>query len=181
VDCVTCELKESVNGKGRLGRGGIQSKVKAAEIATTCGIPVIIANSRRENIIADILAGKQVGTYFKPQPKLPAVKRWIAYGASVKGQIHVNEGAKKAIIKGSSLLPVGLTKIVGRFDAGDIVSLIGEDDAEFAKGNPNYSSGDLNVIKGLQVTQVKKKLGTAKPKEVIERRNIHLTVEGNKE
>ena len=181
VNCVTCELKESVNGKSRLGRGGIQSKVKAAEIATTCGIPVVIANSRRENIIVDILAGKQVGTYFKPQPKLPAVKRWIAYGASVKGQIHVNEGAKKAIIKGSSLLPVGLTKIVGRFDAGDIVSLIGEDGAEFAKGNPNYSSGDLNVIKGLQVTQVKKKLGTAKPKEVIERRNIHLTVEGNKE
>ena len=181
VDCVTCELKDSVNGKSRLGRGGIQSKVKAAEIATTCGIPVIIANSRRENIIADILAGKQVGTYFKPQPKLPAVKRWIAYGASVKGQIHVNEGAKKAIIKGSSLLPVGLTKIVGRFDAGDIVSLIGEDGTEFAKGNPNYSSGDLNVIKGLQVTQVKKKLGTAKSKEVIERRNIHLTVEGNKE
>jgi glutamate 5-kinase len=181
VDCVTCELKESVNGKSRLGRGGIQSKVKAAEIATTCGIPVVIANSRKENIIADILAGKQVGTYFKPQPKLPAVKRWIAYGASVKGQIHVNEGAKKAILEGSSLLPVGVTKIVGHFDAGDVVSIIGEDNIEFAKGNPNYNSGDLNVIKGLQVTQVKKKLGTAKPKEVIERRNIHLTVEGNKE
>ena len=52
---------------------------------------------------------------------------------------------------------------------------------EFAKGNPNYNSSELNNIKGLQVTQVKKKLGTAKPKEVIERRNIHLTVEGQKE
>lgn len=181
VDCVTCELKESVNGKSRLGRGGIQSKVKAAEIATTCGIPVVIANSRRTNVLADILAGKQVGTYFKPQPKLPAVKRWIAYGASVKGQIHVNEGAKKAILEGSSLLPVGVTKVVGHFDAGDVVSLIGEDNTEFAKGNPNYNSSELNIIRGLQVTQVKKKLGTAKPKEVIERRNIHLTVEGTKE
>jgi glutamate 5-kinase len=181
VDCVTCELKESLNGKSRLGRGGIQSKVKAAEIATTCGIPVVIANSRRENIIADILTGKQVGTYFKPQPGISAVKRWIAYGASVKGQIHINEGAKKAILDGSSLLPVGVTKVVGHFDAGDIVSLIGEDKREFAKGNPNYNSSDLNVIRGLQVTQVKKKLGKAKPKEVIERRNIHLTVEGTKE
>ena len=181
VDCVTCELKESVNGKSRLGRGGIQSKVKAAEIATTCGIPVVIANSRRENVLADILAGKQVGTYFKPQPKLPAVKRWIAYGASVKGQIHVNEGAKKAILEGSSLLPVGVTKIVGHFDAGDVVSLIDHKNVEFAKGNPNYNSSELNNIKGLQVTQVKKKLGTAKPKEVIERRNIHLTVEGIEE
>jgi len=181
VDCVTCELKESVNGKSRLGRGGIQSKVKAAEIATTCGIPVVIANSRRENVLADILAGKQVGTYFKPQPKLSAVKRWIAYGASVKGQVHVNAGAKKAILEGSSLLPVGVTKIVGHFDAGDVVSLVDHENVEFAKGNPNYNSGDLNVIKGLQVTQIKKELGTAKPKEVIERRNIHVTTEGTKE
>ena len=174
VDCVTCELKDSVNGKSRLGRGGIQSKVKAAEIATTCGIPVVIANSRKENIILDILAGKQVGTYFKAQTSMPAVKRWIAYGASVKGQIHVNAGAKKAILEGSSLLPVGVTKVVGTFSAGDVVSLIDEDGVEFAKGNPNYNSGELQNIKGLQVTQVKKSLGTKKPREVVERRNIHL-------
>jgi glutamate 5-kinase len=181
VDCVTCELKESVNGKNRLGRGGIQSKVKAAEIATTCGIPVVIASSRTKNIIADILKGKQIGTYFKAQTRLPAVKRWIAYGASVKGQIHVNQGARKAILDGGSLLPVGVTKVVGTFGAGDVVSLVGEDNVEFAKGNPNYNSADLNNIKGLQVTQVKKKLGTEKPREVIERRNIHLTVEVLKE
>ncbi len=175
VDCVTCELKEAVNGKSRLGRGGIQSKVKAAEIATACGIPVVIANSRRENVIADILEGKEIGTYFKAQTAMPAVKRWIAYGAAVKGQIHVNEGAKKAILEGKSLLPVGVTKIVGTFSAGDVVSLVGEDGAEFARGNPNYNSGELHNIKGLQAAQVKKKLGTAKPREVVERRNIHLT------
>jgi glutamate 5-kinase len=181
VDCVTCELKESVAGKSRLGRGGIRSKVKAAEIATNCGIPVVIANSRRKSVIADILHGKQVGTYFKAQPGLPAVKSWIAYGASVKGQIHVNAGAKKAILEGSSLLPVGVVKVVGHFDAGDVVSLIGEEGAEFAKGNPNYRSGELNLIKGLQITEVKKMLGKAKPREVIERRNIHLIGEEKNE
>src|SRR3990170_713370 len=180
IDCVTCELKESVNGKSRLGSGGIQSKVKAAEIATTCGIPVVIANSRRENVVADILAGKQVGTYFKPQTRMPAVKRWIAYGASVKGQIHVNEGAKKAILEGSSLLPVGVTRIVGHFNAGDVVSLIDQNNVEFAKGNPNYTSSELSLVKGLQASQARKKLGGNRPKEVIERRNIHLTVEGEK-
>ena len=181
VDCVTCELKESVNGKSRLGRGGIQSKVKAAEIATTCGIPVVIANSRRENVITDILAGEQIGTYFKAQPRLSAVKSWIAYGAAVKGQIHVNTGAKKAILKGSSLLPVGVTKVTGAFNAGDVVSLVGEDTKEFAKGNPNYDSGELQNIKGLQAAQVRKRLGMKKPKEVIERRNIHLTEETKNE
>lgn len=176
VDCVTCELKGSLNGKSRLGRGGIQSKVKAAEIATTCGIPVVIANSRSENVIADIIEGKQVGTYFKPQTRIPAVKRWIAYGASVKGRIYVNEGAKRAIFEGSSLLPVGVTKVLGHFAAGDVISLLDENNLEFAKGTPDYSSEELNLIKGLKIRDAKKKLGKTRLREVIERRNIHLKV-----
>ncbi len=179
VENVTMELKNALNGKSKLGRGGIQSKVRAAEIATTCGIPLVIANMHRENVIVDILAGKEVGTYFKPQERMPAIKRWIAYGAAVKGQIHVNEGAKKAILEGSSLLPVGVTKIVGTFKACDVVSLVDESGTEFAKGNPNFDSGELNLIKGLQVTEVKKKLGSDRPKEIIDHRNIHL-IEGEK-
>ncbi len=174
VENITEELKQSLEGKSKTGRGGIQSKVRAAEIATTCGIPVVIANSRRENVIVDILAGKEVGTYFKPQERMSAIKRWIAYGAAVKGQIHVNEGAKKAILDGSSLLPVGVTKVVGHFKACDVVSLIDGEGKEFAKGNPNYTSGELNLIRGLRVTEVRRKLGSDCPKEVIEHRNIHL-------
>jgi glutamate 5-kinase len=174
VDSITSELKSSLNGKSKLGRGGIQSKIKAAEIATSCGIPVVIANSRKENVLLDILAEKEVGTYFKPQNRMSAVKRWIAYGAAVKGTIYVNEGAKKAILEGSSLLPVGVTKVVGIFDVGDVVSLEDEQQVEFARGNPNYNSSQLNLIKGLQVTEVLKKLGAGKPKEAIEHRNIHL-------
>jgi glutamate 5-kinase len=177
VDTITADFKSALNGKSKLGRGGIQSKIKAAEIATSCGIPVVIANSRRENVIVDILAGKEVGTYFKPQSRMPAVKRWIAYGAAVKGSIHVNEGAKKAILDGSSLLPVGVTKVVGIFNEGDVVSLEDQNHVEFARGNPNFNSSQLNLIKGLQVTEVHKKLGSDKPKEVIGHRNIHLIEE----
>ena len=180
VNAITAELKSSLNGKSKLGRGGIQSKIKAAEIATSCGIPVVIANSRRENTIIDILAGKDVGTYFKPQSRMSAVKRWIAYGAAVKGTIVVNEGAKKAVLEGSSLLPVGVTKVVGIFNEGDVVSLENENHVVFARGNPNFNSSQLNLIKGLQVTEVHKKLGADKPKEVIEHRNIHLIEEDKK-
>ncbi len=176
VDSITTEIG-GLSGKSKRGRGGIQSKIKAAEIATSCGIPLVIANSRRENVIVDILGGKEVGTYFKPQSRLPAVKRWIAYGAAAKGSIQVNEGAKKAILDGSSLLPVGITKIVGTFNEGEVVTLEGADKKEFARGNPNYSSTQLNLIKGLQVSEVHSKLGADKPKEVIEHRNIHLTEE----
>jgi glutamate 5-kinase len=177
VENITSELKGALNGKSRWGRGGIQSKVKAAEIATTCGIPVVVANSRRENVLTDILAGKEVGTYFQPQKCMPAVKRWIAYGASVKGQIFVNEGAKKAILDGSSLLPVGVDKVVGHFNVGDVVGIVDPDNVEFAKGNPNYTSGELNLIRGLQINEVKKKLGYIRQKEVIERKQIHLVKE----
>jgi len=177
VDAITADLKSSLNGKSKLGRGGIQSKIKAAEIATSCGIPVVLANSRRENVLLDILSGKEVGTYFKPQSHMPAVKRWIAYGAAVKGTVQVNEGAKKAILEGSSLLPVGVTKVVGIFDEGDVVTLEDEKQVQFARGNPSYNSSQLNLIKGLQVTEVQRKLGPDKPKEVIEHRNIYLIEE----
>jgi glutamate 5-kinase len=177
VENITDELKSTLNGKSHLGRGGIQSKVKAAEIATNCGIPVVVANGRRENVLIDILAGKDIGTYFKPHGRMPAVKRWIAYGASVKGQIFVNEGAKKAILEGSSLLPVGVTRVVGHFNVGDVVGLVDEDGVEFARGNPNYNSGELNSIKGLKIIQVKKELGITRPRDVIDHRNIHLTEE----
>jgi glutamate 5-kinase len=125
-------------------------------------------------VLTDILAGKEIGTYFKPQCQMPAVKRWIAYGASIKGQIHVNEGAKKAILDGSSLLPVGVSKLIGNFSAGDVVGIVGPDNVEFAKGNSNYNSGELNLIKGLQIKEVKKKLGYIRQKEVIEHKHIHL-------
>ena len=177
IDNITDEFKHSLGGKSRLGRGGIQSKIKAAEIASKCGTPVVVANGRRENVLTDILAGEEVGTYFQPQSQMPAVKRWIAYGASVKGQISVNEGAKQAIFKGSSLLPVGVTEVSGHFDAGDVVSIVDQNNCKFARGDSNYNSGELSLIKGLKITEVKKKLGISRPKNVIEHRNIHL-IEG---
>ena len=176
VDSITADIA-SLTGKSKRGRGGIKSKIKAAEIATSCGIPLVIANSRKPNVITDLLEKKEVGTYFKPQTRMPAVKRWIAYGAAVKGRIQVNEGAREALLQGSSLLPVGVTKVVGTFNEGDVVCLEDHRGKEFARGNPNYSSTQLNLIKGLQVSEVHKKLGANKPKEVIEHRNIHLIEE----
>jgi len=174
VETITPELKCEVEGKSRLGRGGMKTKIRAAEIATSSGIPMVIANSQQENVILDILAGKQIGTLFKPQKRLPQIKRWIAYGASVKGQIFVNEGAKKAILKGASLLPVGVVQLTGAFNEGDVISLVDQNSVEFAKGNPNYNSGEISIIKGLKTNQIKKALGYIRHKEIIARKNIHI-------
>jgi len=178
VDTITDELKNSLKGKSKRGRGGIQSKIKAAEIATNCGIPVVISNSRKENAILNILASdKEAGTYFKPQPRISAVKRWIGYGAAVKGSIQVNAGAKEAILQGSSLLAVGISTINGVFDVNDVIVLEDEKRQEFARATPNFDSNQLNQIKGLQIAEVLEKLGADKPKEVIDHRNIHFIEE----
>jgi len=174
VEKITPEMKYELEGKSRLGRGGMQTKIRAAEIATSSGIPLVIANSQNENVILTILSGKKMGTLFKPQKRLPQIKRWIAYGASVKGQIFVNEGAKKAILKGASLLPVGVIKLTGAFNEGDVISLVDQNAIEFAKGNPNYNSGEINIIKGLKTNQIKKALGYIRRKEIIARKNIHI-------
>jgi glutamate 5-kinase len=84
----------------------------------------------------------------------------------------VNEGAKKAILEGASLLPVGVVCITGTFNEGDVVSLVDHEGVEFAKGNPNYNSAEINVIKGLKTNQVKKALGYIRRQEVVARKNI---------
>ena len=179
VEKITPELREAVEGKSRLGRGGMKTKIDAAEIAMRSGIPLVIANSQKPNVLLDVLEGKPVGTFFKPDEKgLPGIKRWIAYGAGVKGQIHVNEGAKKAILKGASLLAVGIEEVSGKFQIGDVVSLVGPDGKEFARGIVNYSSEEVNLIKGKNTSQIKKILGYIRQKEIVIRKRMHLLEKG---
>jgi len=81
VEEITSELKKVAEKKSKFGRGGIKTKLQAAEIVTSSGIPMIFSNSNRENVLMDIIAGKPVGTLFKPTGKMPSIKRWVAFGA----------------------------------------------------------------------------------------------------
>ena len=110
---------------------------------------------------------------------MPAIKRWIAYGAGAKGQIKVNEGAKQAILKGASLLAAGIESVSGQFKIGDVVSIIGPDNKEFARGIVNYSSEEINLIKGLKTSQIKKVLGYIRRKEVIVRKLMYVFSEAD--
>ncbi len=178
VEKVTSELRASVEGKSLLGRGGMQTKLQAADIATRSGIPVIVANSFREGILLSALSGKPVGTLFKPVDRMSGRKKWIAYGASLKGRIVVNEGAQKAIVKkGASLLPIGINEVSGHFDIGDVVGLFSQDGEKFGRGMTNYSSDEISAVKGMRSSQVSKALGYIREKEVITRKHIHLEAE----
>ena len=119
-----------------LGRGGMRSKVLAAELAAAAGIPTVIAGGQGEAILEPILAGEPRGTRFAAAERSePAFKLWLRFGKPVRGRIAVDAGARRALVEdGASLLGVGVVSCEGGFEAGDAVELVGPDGLAFAKG-----------------------------------------------
>ena len=124
--------------------GGMTTKVQAARIATRSGIPMVIASGRQFDVLSRILDGAEEGTLFLPSsPRLPARKRWIAFFERPRGTVFVDDGARRALIEnGRSLLGPGVTRAEGVFEAGDVVSIAGNDGREFARGLIRTASTD---------------------------------------
>ncbi|HEY9509256.1 MAG TPA: glutamate 5-kinase [Verrucomicrobiae bacterium] len=116
--------------------GGMRSKIDAAKVVVRSGIPLVIASGRKPNMLARVLAGDDEGTLFVPQPnRLQGRKRWIAFFHHPKGALFVDEGAKKALREGGkSLLPPGVIRCEGEFEAGEVVRICDLDGTEFARG-----------------------------------------------
>ena len=125
--------------------GGMKSKIDAARIVTRAGIPLIIANGERANVLRDTLAGNEVGTIFLPHAdKLASRKRWIAFFQHPAGVVIVDDGAKEALCaKGKSLLAKGIVSSEGKFEEGDLVSIRDKNQVEFARG--------LTKVSGIQI------------------------------
>jgi glutamate 5-kinase len=162
---------------GFLGTGGMASKIKAAHKVSLGGVPTIIANGLKPNIIMRIFSGKEEGTLFLPQEvSLSCRKHWIAFTKSPKGEIVIDLGAEKAIVKnGKSLLPSGIKEVRGRFSLGNSVMLINEKGKEIAVGMVNYHSGDIGKIMGAKTSEIQSRLGFKNDDEVIHRDNLILT------
>lgn len=129
--------------------GGMQSKIQAAKIVIRSGIPLVIAPGRRKTVLESIIKGAETGTLFVPRPnKMRGRKRWIAFFHNPKGLLYVDDGAKKALREGGkSLLPVGISRFDGTFDAGDIVRICDLDGTEFARGITDFSAAALSARK----------------------------------
>jgi glutamate 5-kinase len=154
VPDITRDIEKLAGGTDRTTSvGGMKSKIDAAKIVTRAGIPMIIANGERGRVLADILAGEEVGTIFLPHtPKLASRKRWIAFFQRPGGTLTVDEGAKTALCaSGKSLLAKGVVSLDGKFEAGDVVSITGKNGVEFARGLAKVGSGDLKSANGVVV------------------------------
>jgi len=154
--------------------GGMKTKLEACKICMSSGIYCVIANGRRKNVLVDILNGERIGTLFVPKKaRLKARKRWVAYNARPRGRIIVDEGARSALVeKHSSLLACGVKSVEGDFSYGDVVSIVSIEGVEFARGLSNYSSTNLEKIKGKNTKEAEKILKENFYEEVVHRDNL---------
>jgi len=177
VDEITEKIEKLVKKKMSLfTKGGMATKIEAARRATRAGIDCFIALGTKPGIVLDILRGREKNKYtlFKARPvKAKAKKRWIAFSSKVKGRIIVDEGAKKALAIGhKSLLTSGITGKEGAFRAGDVIGIAGPRGREFARGLVNYSSKEIERIKGLKTSEIESALGYKDHDEAVHRDNL---------
>ncbi len=172
---VTDDILELGKEASEGGRGGFRSKLEAAKLVNRFGGRVLVANGKTPSVIREIFNAKKVGTAFLPnEDGLSEKKRWIGYATNIIGRIMVNKGAKEAILKNSSILPIGITNIINDFKKGEVVSILDENGTEIARGMVNYNSDDCRKIIGYHSDDILKILGYKNYDAVVTRDNITL-------
>ena len=165
-----------------VGMGGMKSKVIAARKVTAFGIPFIIVPGKKKGILHEVFSGENVGTLFLPMEEhLKSKKHWIAFTLRSRGKLYIDDGARSAITRqGKSLLPGGVLAVEGDFSVGDPVTCLDASGQVFAKGLVNYSSRDIDRIKGLKTTKIKQVLGSHPYDEIIHRDNMAVSKDNGK-
>ncbi len=172
--------KLELKGKTGCGRGGMLSKLEAARKFNYLGVPLVIANGNRKNVLCEAVErtgdDRGIGTFIESKrTKIEGRKKWILTSLKTKGFNVVDDGAAEFLYqKGKSLLAVGVKDISGDFGFGDAVEVVDKKTGKIGKGITNYSSKDLRKIKGKNTGEIKKIAGTGFYKEVIHRDNMFI-------
>jgi glutamate 5-kinase len=175
VDRIDSEIERLAAGIfSNLGIGGMITKIEAARLATASGAMVVVADGREPDIILRLVAGEAIGTCFLPtSSKLESRKRWMLSGLSTRGKLVVDSGAALALKKQKrSLLAAGIKEIEGEFQRGDIVNICNPEGSRLGCGITNYSSADIEVIKGVHSGKIATLLGYDYGSEVVHRNNL---------
>ncbi len=151
-----------------VGTGGMETKLNAAVIATTAGSDMVICNSSRIERLADIVCGEEIGTFFSRGRGISSRDHWIIFKTNSAGKIVVDSGLKAALkLKKVSILPTGITDVIGRFDKGAIVEIVSDDGAPIGKGITKFSSDLVSAIKGKKGEEITEILGYKCKNEVV--------------
>ena len=171
------ELRQMAGtGKGRIGSGGMLTKIDAAAKAARSGTATILAAGREPSVLARIARGEEVGTLLLPREgRQAARKQWLAGQLQLRGRLRLDEGAVQALTaNGKSLLPVGVTAVEGRFGRGELVACLDAKGKEVARGLVNYDSEESRRIVRLPSARIESVLGYVDAPELIHRDNLVL-------
>lgn len=174
VEKIDDSIYAIAGGSGtRLGTGGMTTKIEAAHTASRGGITTVIAPGIEENVLVRVVGGESIGTRFLPQGTTPeSRKRWILTDKP-QGAVHIDDGAFRVLLDGkASLLPVGITRITGDFERGEIVSVVNPAGQQIAHGLSNYGMKDLCKLVGVKSDRIIEILGYSYGDHVIHRNNM---------
>ncbi len=159
---------------GALGRGGMQTKLRAARLAARSGAYTVIIGGRIERVLDRLKAGERLGTLLSPeQSRRAARKQWLAGHLQMRGTLVLDAGAVKALREGHrSLLPVGVKAVAGSFRRGEMVVCVSPEGEEVARGLANYSAVETQKICGHPTDDIEKLLGYVDGPELIHRDNM---------
>ena len=170
------DIKKMAGAEGsKFGTGGMVTKIIAAEMVTKIGTSLVIASGDEPKNITRIVEKENIGTLFvKKNKKISLRKYWLAYGPSKEGALTIDNGAKTALKNGKSLLSVGIKSVEGTFDKGAIVEIEDLKGKVIATGISNYSSEEINLIKGEQSENIEEILGYKYDDAVIHIDNVAM-------
>lgn len=175
------ELEKMAGGAGSaVGTGGMITKILAAKRAARSGAATVIASGREPQVLVRLAKGESVGTHLKaPLGRLAARKQWMADHLKMKGTLMLDEGAVKAILANRSLLPIGVVSCSGNFQRGDVVTCLGSNGVEVARGLVNYSAAEVTKIQRKPTAELEAVLGYLDEPELIHRDNMVVMVTGD--
>lgn len=137
------------------GTGGMGTKLLAARALLATGIPSVIAQGRIERVVPRIVRGESLGTRFEDPASNrneSSLKLWIGMVEVTKGTLMLDDGAQRAVCEqGASILPVGIIKTMGRYDAGDVVDVVSKDGELIGRGVARYNSTMMHRVRGLKL------------------------------
>ena len=162
------EIKNiNIKGMTQFGSGGMNTKIEAAKICNLSGCDMVIANGLNLNPITKIEKNNSSTWFISKITKLHARKKWIISSVSPKGELVIDDGAKKALSNGKSLLAAGIKKVSGKFNKGDHIKILDIKRKEFARGLSSFSSEEINKILGYHSNEIQKILGYVSKSEVV--------------
>lgn len=168
-------LEAMAGGTGSgIGKGGMLTKILAAKRAARSGAHTVIASGREQDVMIRLAQGESIGTELRAEvPVLSARKQWMADHLRLPGRLILDQGAANALrTEGKSLLPIGVKKIEGEFEPGDVVACLDPQGKECARGLSNYSSSDARRIMGQPSSKIMEILGSVSEKELVHRDNL---------